>query len=188
MKQLNPTELKRLHREWRRRTTGRVALVLDGLGTPANVGSILRTAAVYAVKQVWLAGATPGLDHAGVARTALGCDRYLGVARAADGAGAVEAARDAGYHVVGVELADGAVPLHELEVPDAVCLAVGHEDHGLAKGTLAACDDVAYLPQVGRVASLNVAVAAAVALYEIRRRSWTAADKPDSAGDAGADE
>ena len=176
MRQLAGTDLKRLHRQWRRRTQGRVALVLDGLGTPANVGSILRTAAAYAVDQVWLAGATPGPEQPGVARTALGCDRYLRVERATSGERAVEAARAEGFEVVGVELADAAVPLHELAVGDAVCLAVGHEDHGLAKATLAACDRIAYLPQLGRVGSLNVAVAAAVAVYEVRRRSWFGAE------------
>ena len=85
MRQLAGTELKRHLRQWRRRTGGRVSLLLDGLATPANVGSIIRTAAVYAVEQVWLAGATPGPDHAGVARTALGCDRYLRVERTASG-------------------------------------------------------------------------------------------------------
>ena len=173
MAQLTGTGMKRLHREWRRRAEGRVALVLDGLGTPANVGSIIRTAAAYAVERVWLAGATPEVASPGVARTALGCDRYLRFDRAATGAEAVAAAKADGFAVFGIELADGAVPLHELAIPAAVCLAVGHEDHGLAKATLAACDTVAYLPQLGRVGSLNVAVAAALALYEVRRHEWT---------------
>lgn len=174
MRQLDGTGLKRLHRDWRRRSGGRVALVLDGLGTPANVGSILRTAAAYAVDRVWLAGPTPDASAPGVARVALGCDRYLALERADTGAAAVASARADGYEVVGIELADEAVPLHELapSLGDAVCLAVGHEDHGLAKATLAACDRVAYLPQLGRVGSLNVAVATAIALYEVRRRSW----------------
>ncbi len=54
-----------------------------------------------------------------------------------------------------------------------VCLAVGHEDHGSSKAGLAACDQVAYLPMLGRVGSLNVATAAAIAMYEVRRRAWT---------------
>ena len=54
-----------------------------------------------------------------------------------------------------------------------MCLAVGHEDHGLSKAGLAACDHVAYLPMLGRVGSLNVATAAAIAMYEVRRRAWT---------------
>jgi tRNA (guanosine-2'-O-)-methyltransferase len=172
MKPLDGTGLKRLHREWRRRTPGRLALVLDGLGTPANVGALVRTAAAYRVEDVWLAGATPDLTVPGVQRTALGTDRYVTARRAAIGAEAIEAVHAAGYRVVGIELADAAVPLHELALPADVCLALGHEDHGLAKATLAACDDVAYLPMLGRVGSLNVATAGAIAMYEVRRRAW----------------
>jgi tRNA (guanosine-2'-O-)-methyltransferase len=173
MKQLDGTGLKRLHREWRRRTTGRVALILDGLGTPANVGAIVRTAAAYRVEEVWLAGATPDLSNAGVQRMALGTDRYLTALRVATGAEAVAAARSSGFRVVGIELTDTAMPLHELQLPDDVALVVGHEDHGLAKATAEACDDVAFLPMLGRVGSLNVATATAIALYELRRRSWS---------------
>ena len=173
MRQLDGTGMKRLHREWRRRTPGRLALVLDGLGTPANVGAIVRSAAAYRADDVWLAGATPDLAVAGVQRTALGTDRYVTARHVTDGAAAVAAARADGYQVVGIELAEGAVPLHELELNADVCLAVGHEDHGLSKAGLAACDQVAYLPMLGRVGSLNVATAAAIAMYEVRRRAWT---------------
>ena len=53
-----------------------------------------------------------------------------------------------------------------------VCLVVGNEDHGIAAAALEACDAVAFLPQLGRIGSLNVATAAGIALYEVRRRSW----------------
>ncbi len=172
MKQLDATGLKRLHREWRRRGGARVALVLDGVATPANVGAIVRTAAAYRVETLWSAGATPALDAPAVQKTALGTNRYLATARCATGVEAIAAARDAGFVLVGIELADAAVPLHELDLPDAVCLVVGHEDHGISKGALAACDHVAYLPLLGSVGSLNVAAATAIALYEVRRRSW----------------
>ena len=55
-----------------------------------------------------------------------------------------------------------------------MCLALGHEDRGLSTLTLAACDEVAFVPQLGKVGSLNVAQAAAMAMYEVRRRSWPA--------------
>lgn len=173
MRQLDGTGLKRLHRAWRDRTSGRLALILDGLGTPANVGAIVRTAAAYRVERLWLAGATPLPSAPGVAKTALGTDRYVPWEAVATGADAVAAAHDDGFDVVGLELCDDAVPLHELHLPDAVCLTVGHEDHGLARATLEACDHVAFLPLLGRVGSLNVATAAALAIYEVRRRSWS---------------
>lgn len=174
MKQLDGTGLKRLHRTWRRRTTGRLSLLLEGLGTPVNVGSIVRTAAALGVEELWATGTTPPPGAPGVQKTAMGTDRYLRWHRAETGPEALAAAAAAGYTVVGLELADDAVPLHELapRLPADVCLAVGHEDHGLSRAVLAGCDHVAYLPQVGRVGSLNVAVAASIALYELRRREW----------------
>ena len=55
MRQLDATGTKRLHREWRRRTEGHVALILDGVQTPVNVGSIVRAAAAFRVEYLWLA-------------------------------------------------------------------------------------------------------------------------------------
>jgi tRNA (guanosine-2'-O-)-methyltransferase len=173
VRQLDGTGLKRLHRAWRHRTSGRLSLILDSVGTPGNVGSIVRTAAAYRAEHLWLAGATPALSSPGVAKTALGTDRYVASSAVASGAEAVAEGRDAGFTVVAIELSEGAVALHELALPDAVCLVVGNEDHGVSRAALAAADHVAYLPMLGRVGSLNVATAAAIAMYEVRRRSWT---------------
>ncbi len=174
MKQLDGTGMKRLHRKWRTVTTGKLALILDGLGTPVNVGSIARSAAAYRVDFMWLAGPTPQFDSPGVAKTALGTDRYLEHAAPATALEAIEAAKKAGYRVIGIELADQAEPMHELSFDGDICLVIGHEDHGIGKAAIAACDAVAYLPMLGKVGSLNVAVAASIALYEVRRQSWAA--------------
>jgi tRNA (guanosine-2'-O-)-methyltransferase len=169
---LDDTQLKRLHREWRRRTEGEVALLLDSVQTPFNVGAILRTAAAYRVEHIWLVGATESPTHAKTRKTSLGADRYLPWTVTESAADAAEQARARGFTVVGMELADGAVPLHELDCRRPVCLAFGHEDRGLSAACLAACDAVAFIPQLGRVGSLNVAHAGAIAMYEARRRSW----------------
>jgi tRNA (guanosine-2'-O-)-methyltransferase len=171
---LSPTDLKRLHREWRRRTAGRVSLILDGVMTPVNVGSIVRLAAAYGASPLWLAGATAHPSHPGARKTAMGTDRFVEVIGGVTAVEAVDAARGEGFHVVGIELATGARPLHELEAKGELCLVLGNEDHGLSSAALAACDSVAYLPLVGRVGSLNVATAAGIALYEARRREWVA--------------
>jgi tRNA (guanosine-2'-O-)-methyltransferase len=172
MKPLDPTGLKRLHREWRHRVDGRLALVLDSVQGPFNVGAILRTAAAYRVEHVWLAGATAPVASSAVGKTALGTDRYLTFTTVERGVDAVEAARARGFRVIGIELSDGARPMHDVDVGTAACLVVGNEDHGISAAALRACDEVAYLPQLGKVGSLNVATAASIALYEARRQEW----------------
>ena len=175
MNQLDGTGMKRLHRDWRRRTAGRLALVLDRVQNPFNIGSIVRTAAAERVDHIYLGGATSPA-HAKVAKTALGTERYLTWSEYDEPAAAIEAARTDGYRIIGVELTSEATALHELELgPIDIALVIGHEDRGLAPATIAACDDVGFIPQLGKVGSLNVATAAAIALYEVRRQAWTAA-------------
>jgi tRNA (guanosine-2'-O-)-methyltransferase len=177
-RQLGQTEVKRLNRDWRRRTQAEVSMLLDSVGQPFNVGAIVRSAAAFGVRTVWLCGDTAQPGHPSARKTSLGTDRLLTFEYAQTAALGADAARAAGYRVVAVELAGDAVPLHEADLDGDVCLALGNEDHGCSAGLLAAADLVAYIPQVGRVGSLNVAAAAAIALAEARRQEW-AGQLPD---------
>jgi tRNA (guanosine-2'-O-)-methyltransferase len=179
-RQLGATDVKRLNRAWRRRTGSRIGLLLESVGQPYNVGSIMRTAAALGVDQVWACGSTASPEHPSARKTALGTGRYLAWTELPDARAAVAAARADGLRVVAIELAAGALPLHEAALDGDVCLALGNEDHGCSAALLAAADQVAYIPQSGRVGSLNVAAAAAIALAEARRREWSAA-APDPA-------
>lgn len=174
MRNLGDTELKRLHRQWRHRTTGRLALLLDSVQTPYNVGAIVRLAAAERVEHLYLGGAAISPGHSKAGKTSLGTERYVTWSTHEEVGEAITAARDAGYFLLGLELADGAVPLHRVDLPADVCVALGHEDRGLSPAALRGCDAVAFVPQLGRVGSLNVAHAAAIAVYELRRREWTA--------------
>ena len=129
-----------------------------------------------ACERLWLVPPTPGVDHAKVAKTALGSERLLTIdtlAPPATGPDAVALATEAGFTTVAVELADGARPLFEIELGPAVCLVLGHEERGVHRDTLAAVDTVGFLPQLGKVGSLNVAQAATAALYEATRQGAT---------------
>ncbi len=175
MKQLGSTDQKRLNREWRRRTEQRVGLLLDRLQQPFNVGSIIRTAAVLRVERVWAVADTPGPEVAKVAKIALGTDRYLTWTPVETAAAGADAARAEGFKVIGLELTDGSTAAHETDLSWSICLAIGHEDRGLSPAALAACDGAVFIPQLGRVGSFNVAQAAAIGLYEVRRQGWEAA-------------
>src|SRR5712692_7643701 len=147
-RQLRPTDVTRLNRSWRRATHARVALLLDSVTQPFNVGAIVRSAAAFGVERLWLCGNSASPDHPSVGKTALGTQRLVQCEREPDPVAAAKAASAAGLRVVAIELAEGALPL------------------------LAVAAAVAYIPQVGRVGSLNVAAAAAISLAEARRREW----------------
>ncbi len=174
MKNLDPTGLKRLHRDWRRSTSQKITMILDSVQTPYNVGTIIRTSAALGVEHLWLVGATESPTHVKTNKTALGTQRYVTWTAVETPTEAIEEARAAGYTIVGIELADDALPLHDVDLGGDVCLIVGHEDRGLSKEALALCDAVGYIPQLGKVGSLNVAVAASIAVAETRRQGWTA--------------
>ncbi len=171
-RQLRATDVKRLNRGWRRRTEGRLGLLVESVTQPFNIGSIMRSAAAFGVEHMWLAGNATPPTHANARKTALGTERLVTWDPPVPPAEAVEAARQAGYRVVAIELTGDALPLHEAALEGDVCLAVGGEDHGCSPALLDAVDAVAYIPQIGRVGSLNVAVATAIALAETRRREW----------------
>ena len=176
MKQLDSTELKRLHREWRRRTDGRLALLLDSVQTPFNVGVDHAHRRRLRVEHLWLAGATADArrhqDPARPRSAPSATSRGTVVRRRSTAAAA--AAEAAGYRVVGVELADGAVPLHELDLagrrlpgrrPRGPRPAPGHPRRLRRTSPSSPCS--------AAVGSLNVATAAAIAMYEVRRQQWT---------------
>ena len=190
---LTATEAKRLSRVWRHRTERPLGVLLDSVQTPFNVGAILRTAASFRIDHLWLAGASATPDHDKTRKTSLGTERLVPwsvVAAPADGAAE---ARELGMELVGVELAVGAASLTEARFDVGVCLVLGHEDRGLSRHALEVCDRFVYVPVPGKVGSLNVATAAAIALYEVRRQEWSGAERIDldpnaSGGPTGAGE
>lgn len=182
---LGSTELKRQHRAWRRRTQGRVGLVLDAVQNPFNLGSIARLAGAYKVERGWVVGAGP-TPFAGskVQKTAMGTERLVPWSAVEHTHEATDSARAAGFRLVGIELGEGARPLFDLDLRGALCLVVGHEERGLSSAALKACDSVGFLPLLGRVGSLNVATATGIALYELRRQDWMSETAEETAEEA----
>ncbi len=176
MKQLDGTGMKRLHRETRRKTDARLAMMVEGVQGPFSLGSIIRTAAAYRVEHLWIANTETTPANSKVGKTALGTDRYVEWTACETTAEAIGLARAAGFQLVAIELADQAKPIDHIDMTPPTCLVVGHEDRGVVPTTLSAVDHVAYLPQLGKIGSLNVATAASIAMYEARRQHLSSGD------------
>jgi tRNA (guanosine-2'-O-)-methyltransferase len=169
MKPLIGTDLKRFLRDYKRahRPDYDVAVLLQSVEYPANVGSIFRVADGADVTELILSGVTPTPPNPTIDKVGRYKSKRVPWRYESDPNTAVSQLKDDGYHMVAVELAGGAVPYHQYQYPRRTCLVVGHEDHGVTKATLAQCDAAVFLPMYGRGRSLNVHVALSIVLYHV---------------------
>ena len=145
-------------------------LAVDGVTDPGNLGALLRIAECAGVTGVVLPRHRAVHVTPTVTKAAAGAVEYLEMALVGGLPTAIEAMRAAGVWVVGLD-AGGDTPVHDLTVAaEGVCLVLGAEGKGLSRLVRQRCDLVASIPLYGRLASLNVASAGAVACYEVARR------------------
>jgi len=150
--------------------TPALIVALDGVTDPRNLGAVLRSAAAFGAHGV----VVPSRRSAGVTATAwkvsAGAAARVPVARATNLTRALQAYREAGLSVVGLD-GDAPTDLSSVEVvSDAVVLVVGSEGKGLSRLVRENCDVVAAIPITSDAESLNAGVAAGIALYEVSRR------------------
>jgi 23S rRNA (guanosine2251-2'-O)-methyltransferase len=145
-------------------------LAVDGVTDPGNLGALLRIAECAGVTGVVLPKHRAVHVTPTVTKAAAGAIEYLPMALVGGLPTAIESMKAAGVWVVGLD-AGGDTPVHDLTVAgDGVCLVLGAEGKGLSRLVRQRCDLIASIPLHGRLASLNVASAGAVACYEIARR------------------
>ncbi len=158
--------------DWHDLVTRRPACLLfaDQVTDPRNFGALVRSAAATGVGGVVIPQDRSVSVTAVVAKAAAGATAFVPIARVVNLARALEELQRAGYWIVGL---DGASPrsLFEFSFPEHCALVVGAEGRGLRPLTRAKCDHLISIPMVGGVGSLNVSVAAAVALYERIRQA-----------------
>lgn len=143
---------------WAPAPTGPVCVALWGVNDPGNVGAVLRSAVAFGAASVALGpGTADPYGHKAV-RASMGALFEVPVARVRD-PGELPGRR------VALVAREGRA-LRELEAAE-VTLVVGAEREGLPAAVVAACDEVAHIPI--RSESLNAAMAATVALYEVKR-------------------
>jgi 23S rRNA (guanosine2251-2'-O)-methyltransferase len=143
---------------------GGIVLVLDQVTDPHNVGAILRSAAAFAVTAlVTTARHTP--EATGVlAKSASGALEYVPIVAVGNLARGLETLKGLGFLLVGLDSA-GTADLAAVPLSAPLALVIGAEGKGLRQLTRATCHEVARLDVPGRIKSLNVSNAAALALY-----------------------
>lgn len=162
-----------------------IVVLAHNLRSVFNVGSLLRTSDVFAVDGVYVTGFTPypaqqedERDPAlrerltkRIAKSAAGAEHTVPVTHRPDVTDLLGTLRDDGYRVAGLEIDSDAWSLPSYSPPERVALLLGDEVYGLDTETRRRCDDLLRIPMYGRKSSLNVSVAAGIALYCLRTHS-----------------
>lgn len=145
-----------------------VIIVLERVRDPGNLGTILRTADAFGARAVMLVGETTDPFSMECVRATMGSIFAMPVIKATE-AELLNFRKNFKGLVVGTHLR-GAVDHRSLDYRGKpVMLLMGNEQSGLPDSLAAACDQLVMIPQSGRADSLNLAVATAISLYEIRR-------------------
>jgi 23S rRNA (guanosine2251-2'-O)-methyltransferase len=145
-------------------------LALDSVQDPQNLGTLFRTAEAVGVTGVILperraAGITPAVRNA-----SSGAVEHLKIAQVVNLARALDEFKAANVWVAGLEDEKRATPYDKADLTGRLALVVGSEGPGLGRLIREKCDFFVILPMLGKIASLNAAVAGSIALYESLRQ------------------
>lgn len=170
MKKLKITEMERLTTEaFRRETKLPIVVVLDDVRSMNNVGSVFRTADAFRLEGLVLCGITARPPHPDIHKTALGAEDSVAWTYAADSVEAVRELCAAGYEVLALEQAHDSVSLETFAPRPGVryALVLGNEVRGVRDEVMAEVTTSLEIPQHGTKHSLNVSVAAGIALWQL---------------------
>ncbi len=148
-----------------------LVVVLDGVRSLYNVGSVFRTSDAFRVSEVILCGITATPPHAEIHKTALGAEESVAWRYFQNTMDAVRTLQQEGYTLLAVEQCEGSTMLHDFRPQPGVKYAVilGNEVKGVQQQVVDSCSACLEIPQFGTKHSLNVSVTAGIVIWEFAK-------------------
>lgn len=144
-------------------------LILDGILDPHNLGACLRSAEAAGVHAVLLPKDHACPINATVRKAAAGAASRLPVVVVTNLARSIASLKEQGYWIAGLA-GEASADLYQADLRGPLALVLGSEEKGLRRLVREHCDFLWRIPMSGAIESLNVSVAAALALFEARRQ------------------
>jgi 23S rRNA (guanosine2251-2'-O)-methyltransferase len=152
--------------------TGRsLVVVLDHLTDAGNLGAIARSAEIVGATGIVIPNKRSAHVTAATYKSSAGAISNLRIAQVANLGATLDRLKDEGYWVAGAT-EKATQSLWDTNLQGKIVLVMGNEAEGLADRTQKKCDFLVALPQVGEIASLNVAQASTALMYEWLRQNW----------------
>ena len=145
---------------------GSKVLLLDGITSAENVGSIVRSCAALGVESLIIANETPHPFNRRALRVSMGYASRVQTHLHQDIKESIPKLQRLGYRVYAAEVSDDATWLSDVVVSEKWVLVMGHEGRGIAEDILALCDAVVSIEMQEGIKSFNVGVAASIMMYQ----------------------
>jgi 23S rRNA (guanosine2251-2'-O)-methyltransferase len=145
-----------------------VVLALDQATDPRNVGAAIRAAAAFGAHAVITTARSAPPESGALAKAAAGALEQLAYVRAPNLARALDSLKENGFWTIGLA-GEAETPIGAAPFDRPTAIVIGAEGSGLRRLTLERCDAAVHIPIAPAVESLNLATAAAIALYEKSR-------------------
>ena len=149
--------------------SGKMLLVLDRVGDPGNIGTMLRTADAAGIGGLVLLKGCADIYAPKTVRSSMGSLFHIPVLSGVSEQEFVSSAKKAGYDLL-VTCLDGADNLYKADLSGRIAFVMGNEAGGVSETLLEKADKRVYIPMAGRAESLNVAMAAGIVMFEALRR------------------
>ena len=149
--------------------SGKMLLVLDRVGDPGNIGTMLRTADAAGIGGLVLLKGCADIYAPKTVRSSMGSLFHIPVLSGVSEQEFIAAGKKAGYDRL-VTCLDGADNLYKADLSGRIAFVMGNEAGGVSETLLDQADKRVYIPMAGRAESLNVAMAAGIVMFEALRR------------------
>jgi 23S rRNA (guanosine2251-2'-O)-methyltransferase len=161
------TTVRKLQRAYKNENAPKVelAFLLQDWEDAYNVGGMFRVADACGATELFMTGRTPVPPDPQISVTSIGHHRRIRYLQFPKHEEAALYAKEQGYALVAVEIAEGAVNYAEYEWPKKVCLVLGNEVHGVYSAVMKHRDAAVFIPMFGKGRSMNVHVAAAIVAF-----------------------
>lgn len=146
-----------------------VAIVLEDVRMPGNVGMIFRLAEGFGVNQIFLCQATAVPPNRRISRAARSTIARMEYETSESTPVILEKLKKDGFSLIGLEVTDESEDLRKFDFKnlEKIALVIGAEKGGISEATLEKLDACVAIQMYGKISSLNVATATSIALYEI---------------------
>lgn len=139
-------------------------IILDGITDTNNFGSIIRSSEAMGVHGIIIGKRRSAPVTAAVDKASSGAISNMLIARVPNISNAIKELKDNGIWILAT--VQGETSLRKTNMKGALAIVIGSEDTGVSRLVKENCDYLAAIPMNGKTASLNAAVAAAIAIYE----------------------